>query len=419
MSEKITQALKQIVETSALRPLGEWLERTACDLAPDIPVVFPENAAQLSQVVSECARQKWRMVPCGHGSKINWGGMPEKIDLLISTSRLNRLIDHASGDLTVTAEAGMGFQDLQTILDQQGQFLALDPAYPEQATLGGLLATNDAGSLRHRYGSLRDLCLGVTFVRWDGEIVKAGGRVVKNVAGYDLMKLLTGSFGTLGILTEMTFRLYPVPKASRTILLVGGTALALFRALRTSALTPSAVDLLSASTVRQLGYGNEPALAVRFWNIPESVEAQSQELIAMAGTAKTVQLFEESETQFQDQLRGYFWSSGKKGGIVAKVGILPTELPNLLPEIEALGATGWFHSSGVGLVRWEDTAVATIAQLRKFVETRQGFLTLLEAPTPLKAQLDVWGYSGNALKLMKTLQRQFDPQTLLSPGRFL
>jgi glycolate oxidase FAD binding subunit len=418
MSEKIVQALNQIVESSALCLLGEWLERTACDLAADIPVVFPENAAQLSQVVSECARQKWRMVPCGHGSKINWGGLPEKIDLLISTARLNRLIDHASGDLTVTAEAGMGFQDLQIILGQQGQFLALDPAYPEQATLGGLLATNDAGSLRHRYGSLRDLCLGVTFVRCDGEIVKAGGRVVKNVAGYDLMKLLTGSFGTLGIVTEMTFRLYPVPKASRTILIVGGTALALFHTLRTSALTPSAVDLLSASMVRQLGYGNEPALAVRFWNIPESVEAQSQELIAMAGTTKTVQLSGKTEIQFQGQLRGYFWSS-QKSGIVAKVGILPNELSNLLPELEALGATGWFHSSGVGLVRWEDTAVATIAQLRKFVETRQGFLTLVEAPAALKAQLDVWGYSGNALKLMKTLQRQFDPQTLLSPGRFL
>jgi glycolate oxidase FAD binding subunit len=418
MSEKITQALKQIVEPSALRLLGEWLERTACDLDADIPVVFPENAAQLSQIVSECARQKWRMVPCGHGSKISWGGLPEKIDLLISTARLNRLIDHASGDLTVTAEAGMGFQDLQIILGQQGQFLALDPAYPEQATLGGLIATNDAGSLRYRYGSLRDLCLGVTFVRWDGEIVKAGGRVVKNVAGYDLMKLLTGSFGTLGIVTEMTFRLYPVPKASRTILIIGGTALALFRALKTSALTPSAVDLLSASTVRQLGYGNEPALAVRFWNIPESVEVQSQELIAMAGTTKTVQLSGETEIQFQDQLRGHFWSR-EKSGVVAKVGILPTELPNLLPEIETLGATGWFHSSGVGLVRWEDTSVATIDQLRKFVETRQGFLTLVEAPAALKAQLDVWGYSGNALKLMKTLQRQFDPQTLLSPGRFL
>jgi glycolate oxidase FAD binding subunit len=418
MSEKIVQALNQIVEPSALRLVGEWLERTACDLAADIPVVFPENATQLSKVVSECARQKWRMVPCGHGSKINWGGLPEKIDLLISTARLNRLIDHASGDLTVTAEAGMGFQDLQIILGQQGQFLALDPAYPEQATLGGLLATNDAGSLRHRYGSLRDLCLGVTFVRWDGEIVKAGGRVVKNVAGYDLMKLLTGSFGTLGILTEMTFRLYPVPKASRTILVVGGTALALFRTLRTSALTPSAVDLLSDSMVRQLGYGNEPALAVRFWNIPESIEAQSQELIAMAGTTNTVQLFGETEIQFQGQLRGYFWSS-QKSGIVAKVGILPTELSNLLPEIESLGATGWLHSSGVGLVRWEDTSVPTINRLRKFVETRQGFLTLVEAPTSFKAQLDVWGYSGNTLKLMKTLQRQFDPQTLLSPGRFL
>ncbi|MBC7879801.1 MAG: FAD-binding oxidoreductase [Anaerolineae bacterium] len=418
MSGEIVQQLKQIVEPSALRMLGEWLEPRTCALSPDTPVVLPESAAQLAEVVAASTKNRWRLVPCGHSSKLDWGRIPEKIDLLISTSRLNRLIDHAAGDLTVTAEAGLGFQALQAILAQQGQFLALDPAYPEHATLGGILATADAGSLRHRYGSVRDLCLGVTFVRYDGEIVKAGGRVVKNVAGYDLMKLFTGSFGTLGIVTEMTFRLYPVPKASRTILIVGRSALPLFGSVKTSALTPSAVDLLSASTVRQLGFGNEPALAVRFWNIPESVQVQSEELLAFAGTAKTMQLYDAAETQFQDQLRGHFWSS-QKSGIVAKVGVLPTELPALLPEVEALGATGWFHSSGIGLVRWEDTSVETIGKLRKFLETRQGFLTVLEAPATLKAQLDVWGYPGNALKLMKTLQRQFDPQTLLSPGRFI
>ena len=144
--------------------------------------------------------------------------MPRSI---VSTQKLDRLIAHAVGDLTVTVEAGMKFAKLQEILATAGQFLPLDPAYPDRASIGGIIATADTGSLRHRYGGVRDLLLGITFVRADGKIAKAGGRVVKNVAGYDMMKLFTGAYGTLGILTEVTFRVYPLPTTEGTVILTG------------------------------------------------------------------------------------------------------------------------------------------------------------------------------------------------------
>ena len=172
-------------------------------------LVYPSTPEALAAVMTYADQQGLRVLPCGKGSKLHWGGLAEKINLVISTERLNRLVDHAIGDLTVTAEAGIKFSDLQELLRKSGQFLAIDPHYPDQATLGGILSTADTGALRHRYNSVRDMVLGLSFVRSDGQLVKAGGRVVKNVAGYDLMKLFTGAYGTLGIITQVTLRVYP------------------------------------------------------------------------------------------------------------------------------------------------------------------------------------------------------------------
>ena len=177
------------------------------DCAIDLPV----TAAELAELVRSAHHTKSPLSVAGNQSKSDWGGCITGAKTTISTQKLDRLIDHAIGDLTVTVEAGMKFDRLQQILATAQQFLPLDPAYPDRATIGGIIATADAGSLRHRYGGVRDLLLGINFVRADGKMAKAGGRVVKNVAGYDMMKLFTGSYGTLGILTEVTFRVYPLP----------------------------------------------------------------------------------------------------------------------------------------------------------------------------------------------------------------
>ncbi|MFM6277764.1 MAG: FAD-binding oxidoreductase, partial [Dolichospermum sp.] len=163
------------------------LEQSIDSKSYPICVVYPHSQAELAAVITTANSHQWRVLACGSGSKINWGGLAKNIDIVVSTERINQLIEHAVGDLTVTVEAGMKFAHIQEILAKSGQTLALDPAFPESATIGGIVATADTGSLRQRYGGVRDQILGITFIRADGEIAKAGGRVVKNVAGYDLM----------------------------------------------------------------------------------------------------------------------------------------------------------------------------------------------------------------------------------------
>ena len=244
-------------------------------------VVYPHSQAELAAVITTANTHQWRVLTWGSGSKINWGGLAENIDIIVSTEHINQLIEHAVGDLTVTVEAGMKFAQIQEILAKSGQTLALDPAAPELATIGGIVATADTGSLRQRYGGVRDQLLGITFIRADGEIAKAGGRVVKNVAGYDLMKLFTGAYGTLGIISQVTFRVYPIPESSGTVILTGKSE-AISQAARTlhgSELTPTQADLLSNKLLTNLDLGTGIGLIARFQSISESVQEQSKRLL--------------------------------------------------------------------------------------------------------------------------------------------
>ncbi|HEY9883407.1 MAG TPA: FAD-binding oxidoreductase, partial [Thermosynechococcaceae cyanobacterium] len=216
--------LTETVEVQAWETLPAAQQASIAQaVAPDVTVsgvAYPSTPAALAAMVQADDRQP--LLPCGAGSKLAWGGLVGGLKdkektlplLVVSTERLNQLIDHAIGDLTVTVEAGMRFADVQATLATAGQYLPIDPAYPDHATIGGIIATADTGSLRQRYNGVRDLLLGVSIVRADGQVAKAGGRVVKNVAGYDLMKLFTGSYGTLGIITQATLRVYPLPEAS-------------------------------------------------------------------------------------------------------------------------------------------------------------------------------------------------------------
>src|SRR5207245_1417934 len=163
------------------------------------------------------------VIPRGGGTKLDWGNPPRHADLVLSTARLGRVLEHAWGDMTATVQAGCTVAQFQRTLAEHGQRLALDPLWPDRATVGGILATNDSGALRTRYGSLRDLIIGITLALPDGTLAKSGGKVVKNVAGYDLPKLATGSLGTLGVITEAVFRLYPLPRDVRSMSLTAAS----------------------------------------------------------------------------------------------------------------------------------------------------------------------------------------------------
>lgn len=391
-------------------------------------VAYPQTQDELATLLKVAHTNRWRILPLGSGSKLHWGGLVPSVDLVVSTAGLTRVVEHAVGDLTVTAEAGLAIATLHQTLTPHRQWLPISPTYP-QSTLGGLVATADAGALRQRYGGIRDLLIGITMVRYDGQIAHAGGRVVKNVAGYDLMKLLTGSFGTLGIISEVTFRLYPVPESSETVVLTGTLeAIAqTLQTLRASALTPTAIELLATETVQALNVGQGMGLMVRFQTIPVSIQQQVTQLLAWATPAGLTgdRLSGEAETHLWHQLQEQLMGVPNLEAIACKIGVLPTSSAIALDKLShCLGSldAGVIHAgSGLGMVRCRatDESGQTLLAARQICEAHGGFLTVLEAPKSLKQTIDVWGYSGNALDAMRRLKQQFDPHSLLSPNRFI
>jgi glycolate oxidase FAD binding subunit len=430
---------------------------TPDSLAP-VCILYPQSIAELSQIMVIAYEQRLRVLPCGNATKLDWGGLVSRADLVVSTSGLNQVIEHCVGDLTVTVQAGVKYQDLQDILAKQGQFLAIDPPYSANATIGGILATGSAGSLRHRYNGVRDMCLGMEFVRGDGKLAKAGGRVVKNVAGYDLMKLLTGSYGTLGIATTITFRLYPLPEFTQVVLITG-TAAAIASAHQTissSVLTPTACDLLSTSAIAKISsefnlgnslgnsLGQNIGLALQFASLKTSVLEQSDRLAQLAQELGLDFHVLPNYQQFWQSLAATMWRDDLRNcdgqdHLVCKLGVLPSTAIATVQQCQEIFAGSDFAAmqihmgSGLGILRVEGirdiAAIASqIAKVRDITDSCGGFLSILEAPQSLKFGNgtlgkgsnnleNVWGYRGNARDLMVKIQQQFDPSGLLSCDR--
>lgn len=407
----------------------EQIKRAIATTTTPVCIVYPQSQAELAAVIAQADSNNWRILPFGSGSKISWGGLAKDVQVLVSTQRLNQVIQHAVGDLTITVEAGTKFSQIQNTLAQVGQFLALDPSTPESATIGGIVATADTNSLRQRYNSVRDQLLGISFVRADGQIAKAGGRVVKNVAGYDLMKLFTGSYGSLAIITQVTFRVYPLPEASGTVVLTGvADAIASATSiLRSSALTPTKADLLSTGLVANLGIGKGLGLVTRFGSLSESVKEQSTRLVEVGqklGLQSAI-YSEGDEAELWQQLSTQIQNSQQNQSLSCKIGVLPSTALATLIELDRIApqqGIGLIHAgSGLGLLRFDGTNVTTrsVLQMRTFCQTQGGFLSILEAPVAFKQQLDVWGYRGNAIELMRRIKQQFDPKNILSPYRYV
>ncbi|MDD1437704.1 FAD-binding oxidoreductase, partial [Dolichospermum sp. ST_sed10] len=285
-------------------------------------------------------------------------------------------------------------------------------------TIGGIVATADTGSLRQRYGGVRDQLLGITFIRADGQIAKAGGRVVKNVAGYDLMKLFTGAYGTLGIISQVTFRVYPIPESSGTVILTGKPE-AISQAVRTlqsSELTPTQADLLSTKLVSSLDLGTGIGLIARFRSVSESVQEQSKRLLIIGEKLGLhgVIYAENQEADLWQRLPEQIYFPVTESTITCKIGVLPTAAVEILNQIEV----GLIHiSSGLGLVRLEKSE--QILPLRNLCQANSGFLSILSAPVEVKLKSDVWGYTGNSLEVMRGIKKQFDGNCILNPGRFV
>ncbi len=408
---------------------SDWQTKIAqvfADSANQTHLVIPDDVVTLAKIIKKAAQEKWQIIPCGSGSKLGWGKLSECGQLLVSTQNCDRVIDHAIDDLTITVEAGIKLADLQTKLYKTNQFLPIDPHFSEQATIGGIIATADTGSLRQRYGGIRDLVLGISFIRGDGEIAKAGGRVVKNVAGYDLMKLLIGSYGTLGIITQVTLRTYPIPKDSQTLVLSGNkdNIDQAIQLLKKSSLTPSSLDLINESIAKDLNLSPKMALIVRFQTITDSIAAQSTQLKMM------LQNLEIETTTYQSAVEENFWKQIAKtfeinnhsATVICKLGILPSQATSLSQKPSILAEENYLLThlgSGISTLKLNKTNIQQLQSLRAFCNNNNGFLSILKAPREIKQNIDVWGYGGNALAIMKTIKQKFDPHQILNSDRFV
>lgn len=358
-----------------------------------------------------------KVTPRGGGTKLGWGNPPAGCDLVLSTARLNRVLEHAWDDMTVIVEAGCRVADLQKTLAEHGQQLALDPLWPERATIGGILSTNDSGTLRARYGSLRDLIIGITVALPDGTLAKSGGKVVKNVAGYDLAKLFTGGLGTLGVIVQAIFRLHPLPRERRS-LTFNGTPQSLNQlllAILASKLTFTGLQLRATREGAQLD--------IRFDGTAAGIEAQVKQLLQIAG-GSMVPSDAPAETWTAHQA---IWG-GADPALVVKFSGLPSqfaaacELVSRSAEARSLAWKVVVQSVGAGYVRLvgnEQELHTMLLALRDELTNIGGTMVALGCPVAVKRGLDVWGAPSDAQPLMVRIKQRFDPDGTLNPGRFV
>jgi glycolate oxidase FAD binding subunit len=404
-------------------PLGDGRMAVATDR--------PETFEALQAVVLERSLQGHALYPQGGRTALDYGGTPRAAGVAIDTRALDRVIDYPSADMTITVEAGITLGRLRTVLAEKRQRLLVDAPRADEATLGGIFATNTTGSRRLGAGRPRDQIIGVSFVTSDGARVKGGGRVVKNVAGYDFPKLLTGSMGTLGILTQMTLKVRPIPDAS-ALVWAGfddsdkvASALDL---LNTSGTRPIALDVLNRSGARLIG---EPlglpasawVVVVGFEDNAPSVEWQLERIRAEHCLSDPAIVRDEQAEPLWSALTEF------PAAEVGSFSIVAALRPSMVASFAGLlDAERWaiLTHAGNGIVRAHalgtielDEATPTLKRLREFAAAQGGSVILPRCPTAWKEPLRVWGDPRSDWEIAERVKRALDPKGLMNPGRFV
>ena len=380
-------------------------------------VAEPIDEKRLAATLALANEAGIAVIPRGGGTKLDWGNPPQNAQLILSTARLNRIVEHAWADLTATVEAGCTLQSLQKTLSQHGQRLAFDGLWPERATIGGVLSTNDSGSLRLRFGALRDLIIGVTIALPDGTLASSGGKVVKNVAGYDLPKLVTGAFGTLGIITRAVFRLHPLPRATKSFSFASENSQAVQQhilAIQDSQLAHTALQIRCAA-------GELPSADILFEATEAGLAAQESQLRKLLGSTR-VELASGDVWNARQNL----WDSPTHTTLLSKISLLPTNIAKTLDSLQSIGGSRNLNcclvlqATGVGMLCLEGTPPqlsAAVEQIRSELQSRGGSLVVLRRPAGLSS-IEAWGDAGDTVPLMRAVKHQLDPKNTLNPGRF-
>jgi glycolate oxidase FAD binding subunit len=410
---------------------------TGVDLSPYVvegrtpeAAVFPGTVDEVRAVVALAAEAEVPVIAWGGGTAATAGMPAARSGLVLGLRRLDRVLEHEPGDLTVTVEAGRTFADLQAALGERGQWLSLDPPDAERATIGGVLAANASGPRRHLYGTMRDLVIGVTVITADGALVRGGGKVVKNVAGYDLPKLFVGSCGTLGVIVEVTAKLRPRPDDERLVAIAFDRlkdAGAAVRAVMASDLIPNAVELLDAEALRALGIaGASAAIVVGFDGVAEQVAWQVDEL----GRVVSADLPRALPSTVWPRLSGAAAAAFVTPAAVMRLCVLPTQVADVMEQggevARAQGlSSSWSAHAGVGVVTGAlglgeiDAVTEVLSEWRGIARGCAGYAVLDWAPLAVKDAVGVWDDSGAAGRIMQRIKTELDPRNILNPGRFV
>ena len=381
--------------------------------------VEPASVEEAAEVMRAFARDRLSVVFVGGGTDLELGAPPARLDAVLHTRGMAAIREHAPSDQIVAVQAGMTLAELQRHLAGHRQRLAIDPPFPERATVGGIVAANAFGPRRTRYGPVRDLVIGITVIRADGAVARGGGKVVKNVAGFDLPRLYCGSLGTLGLVAEVVFRLHPLPEASATALFEG------LDAADVAETVPVLRDLgVEPTAIAALPSGGKLALGVRFEGFAPGVREQVERTLARAGSGARLEGAEEAALWARHD------ATRCAGDVRAKATFAPAGLPRaaeaLAPLAGALrgGALLLHPGPGIAFVSGtldgaERAAAAVESARAALAPLGGGALVLSAAPAELRARTNPWGPPPPALEVMRRLKQQLDPEARLAPGRFV
>jgi len=438
-SNQWISALKGIIGESYLIQDPDRLNVYAVDgLAPKA-VVFPGSVEEVSGLLAYAHLEKLAVVPRGNGTKMAAGGIPGKIDLVLSMLRINRITEHDIPNLSLSVEAGITLAEVQKKLagTGKGSFLPLDPPYSEQATIGGIIATNSSGPRRYLYNTARDLLLGLKAVSPNGDVVAFGGKTVKNVSGYDMTKLMIGSWGALGVITEITTKLLPLPEASATLLASFGDlakAGLMTRKILHSVLLPSAMELMDGKAAGRLGEKARYLVAFSLEGVGEAVERQVAEIGELAkreGAVDTKVLKGEDERNFWIRVRDFALASA--ASVILRSNVVISKLTETLGNYEKMAQAAGVDCALIGhagngiltsyILDCGAAKMGPVVDLiGKFTDEaakHEGNLVVESSPRDLKERVGVWGRPRSDEVVMRRLKETVDPGGVLNPGRFV
>ncbi len=430
---------------------AEIAAREVCGVRPAV-LVRPADAAQIAEILRFAAAEKLAVIPTSGCSKLGIGSRPARYDIALDLSRLNRVLAYDPKDLTLGVEPGLRIEDLLVTLGEQKQFLPLAVPFSDRATVGGIVAANSSSPLRQAYGAVRDFCLGMEFVTGEGVQAKSGGRVVKNVTGYDLHKLLIGSLGTLAVITRVNFRTFPMPQAQGTFVASFPTAEPAFefcRAIAHSVLTPQMVEVADPSAGQLLfsGEGFERIMPEQ-WSVvitaagqPAVVDRYARELGHMAVAASAAEFLpigDAGQFAILTRVREFprLALEAAPDAAIFRISVLPTAMPALIASLSAIARQNradvatLTRASGIMCAVFvpQGERAASAASLTAAIPDvfracgqlqAQASAMLEWCPAEIKTAADiVWGPPRPDFELMRRVKNSFDPQNVLAPGRF-